>query len=133
MRSNDSLLFNVGFNTADTSQFEDLLSDNFEMYHDEAGIIPSKRALIASIKNLGKMDYKPRRKLVEGSLEVFQLMKNGILYGAIQTGEHQFYGIEKGKPEYLTSKARFTHVWLLENGKWKLSKALSYDHEQAKK
>ena len=32
--SKDSLLFNVGFNTCDISQFEKLLSDDFEFYHD---------------------------------------------------------------------------------------------------
>src|SRR5262249_421878 len=41
-----------------------------------------------------------------------------------------FYAQEKGRPEYLTSTAKFTHVWLLENGKWKLSRALSYDHQE---
>ncbi len=128
LRANDSLLFNVGFNNADTISFHELLSDNFEFYHDEAGIIPSKAALIASIRDLAKLTYRPRRQLVEGSMSVYPLKKNGQVYGAVQTGEHQFFAKEAGKPEYLTSTAKFTHLWLLENGKWKLSRVLSYDH-----
>lgn len=126
------MLFDVGFNTLDTNPFEALLSDNFEFYHDEAGITSSKNAFIQSIKDLSKLSYKPRRQLLESSLEVYPLEKNGTLYGAIQTGEHQFYAIEKGKLERWTSTAKFTHVWLLENGSWKLSRVLSYNHQEPK-
>ena len=130
LKAKDSLLFNVGFNTCDISQFENLVSDNFEFYHDKAGMTLSKSAFISSIKDgLCKLDYKPRRELIENSVQVFPLEKNGVLYGAIQMGTHKFYAIEKDKAEYLTDVAKFTHVWLLENGNWKLSRGLSYDHQ----
>lgn len=132
LRSNDSLLFQVGFNTCDISQFDNLLSDNFEFYHDKAGLTNSKAAFIASVQNgLCKLDYKPRRELVAGSLQVYPLEKNGALYGAVQLGEHKFYALEKGKPTQQTDEAKFTHVWLLENGRWKLSRGLSYAHQGA--
>jgi CubicO group peptidase (beta-lactamase class C family) len=131
LRIRDSLLFNVGFNTCDISQFESLISDNFEFYHDKSGITSSKSAFVASIKDgLCKLSYKPRRELVEESLEVYPLENNGALYGAIQMGKHRFYAIEKNKPEYFTSIAKFTHVWKIENGTWKLIKGLSYDHQE---
>ena len=133
LRANDSLLFTVGFNTVDTSVFEKLLSDNFEFYHDEAGIISSKESFITTIRALAKLPYKPRRALVEGSLEVYPLTKKGKLYGAVQNGQHQFFATEPGKPEYITSIATFSHLWLLENGKWKLSRVLSYDHHEPAK
>lgn len=127
----DSLLFNVGFNTCDIAQFENIVSNSFEFYHDKAGITSSKVEFIKSIKDgLCKLSYKPRRKLVEKSMEVFPLEKQGHLYGAIQTGTHQFFAIEKDKPEYITSIANFTHLWLLEDGSWKLSKGLSYNHRE---
>lgn len=133
LKVQDSLLFEVGFNTCDITQFENLVSDDFEFYHDKSGITATKADFIASIRDgLCKMDYKARRALVENSLEVYPLEKNRVLYGAIQTGNHRFYALEKGKPEYLTSVARFTHVWLLENGIWKLSRGLSYDHVSSK-
>ena len=132
IKEKDSLLFNIGFNTCDISQFENLVSDNFEFYHDKSGITPNKTAFIDGIKNgLCKMNYKAKRVLVEGSMQVFPLYKNGVLYGAIQNAKHEFYGIEPNKPEYLTSVALITHLWLLENGQWKLSRSLSFDHISA--
>lgn len=126
----DSLLFNVGFNTCDISQFERLVSENFEFYHDQSGITPSKEAFIAGTREgLCKMDYQPIRKLVAGSLQVFPLKNNGQLYGALQSGEHRFYAKYPGREEAeLTSGARFTHLWLLEAGEWKLARVLSFDH-----
>jgi len=133
LKLQDSLLFEVGFNTCDITQFEKLISVDFEFYHDKSGITSSKADFITGIRDgLCKMDYKARRELVANSLEVYPLENNGVLYGAIQTGNHRFYALENDKPEYLTSVARFTHVWLLENGQWKLSRGLSYDHRSSK-
>lgn len=133
LKTNDSLLFNVGFNNCDIHQFDSLISNNFEFYHDEAGISSSKAMFIESIRNgMCKLAYKPKRKLFPNSLKVYPLEKGGVVYGAIQTGEHEFYAIEPGKPEYLTSTALFTHIWLLENGIWKLSRGFSYNHKNSK-
>lgn len=130
LKTKDSLLFEVGFNTCDLKPFEVLVSEKFEFYHDQSGITPNKAAFLESIRNgLCKLSYRPRRELVQGSLMVYPLYKNGVLYGAIQMGKHRFFAIEKDKPEYFTSIAKFTHVWLLENGEWKLVSVLSYDHQ----
>jgi len=134
IKEKDSLLFNLGFNNCDISQFEKLVSEKFEFYHDQSGITNSKSAFINSIQNgLCKLNYKPKRVLVESSLEVYPLNNNGTLYGAIETGIHKFYALEKERAEYLTSIAKFSHLWVLENGKWKLSKGLSYDHKDFNK
>ena len=77
------------------------------------------------------MDHKPIRKLVPGSMELFSLKKNGLLYGMIQRGTHEFYIKEKGKPLYKTGIAKFTHLWLLEDNAWKLKRVLSFDHQAA--
>jgi len=133
LKAKDSLLFDVGFNTCNIAQFEALISDNFEFYHDENGITSSKAAFIEGFrKNVCGLSYKAKRVLVDNSLQVFPLEKNGAVYGAIETGEHKFYAIEGDKPEYLTSTANFTNLWLLENGEWKLSRSLSYNHQEPK-
>lgn len=134
LKEKDSLLFNEGFNKCSISQFEKLLSESFEFYHDQGGITSSKKAFIEGVKkNVCTLSYRAERRLDNNSLEVFPLNKNGVLYGAIQQGVHHFYAIEKDGSKYLTSTAKFTHVWLLENGDWKLSKGLSYDHQDFEK
>ena len=54
-----------------------------------------------------------------------------MVYGAILSGEHVFYVRQKGKPEVLDGRAKFTHLWLLKDGVWKMSRVLSYDHGPA--
>lgn len=129
LKASDSLLFDVGFNRCDLNAFDQLVNDDFEFYHDQSGITSSKKDFIASVREgICQLPYKPRRQLDAASMQVFPLEKGGVLYGAVQTGEHRFYANEKDKPEYLTSVARFTHLWLLQNGRWKLSRVFSYDH-----
>ncbi|MBK6965502.1 MAG: nuclear transport factor 2 family protein [Bacteroidales bacterium] len=130
LKAQDSLLFEVGFNNCDITQFENLVKEDFEFYHDKSGITATKADFIAGIRDgLCKMNYKARRELVENSLEVYPMENKGVLYGVIQTGSHRFYEVKDVKPDQLTSVAKFTHVWLLENGSWKLSRGLSYDHK----
>ncbi len=134
IKEKDSLLFNLGFNNCDIKQFENIVSENFEFYHDQSGITQTKSGFISGIKKgICELIYKPKRILAENSMEIYPLKNNNILYGAIQTGIHHFYAIEADKSEYLTSVAKFTHVWILENGDFKLSKGLSYDHKDFEK
>lgn len=134
IQKQDSLLFAIGFNRCDISQFENLLSEDFEFYHDELGITKSKSVFISNIKNqLCKLNYKPERVLERSSLEVFPLMNNNTLYGAVQSGIHRFYAKEANKEKYLTSTAKFTHIWLLEKGKWFLNRVISYNHQGVQK
>lgn len=130
LKTNDSLLFDAGFNRCDIAAFEFLISDDLEFYHDQGGITNSKAEFIATVrKNIcGNPNYRSRRELLKGSLEVFPLFNNGKLYGAIQKGIHKFYEKPAGKPEIDGSIARFTHLWLLVDNQWTLKRVLSYDH-----
>lgn len=129
LETRDELLFDRAFNKCETGLLETLIADDFEFFHDQAGITPSKKAFIKSISDgICKLTYKPRRELVDESLRVFPMRRDGTLYAAIQTGEHRFFAIEKNKPEILTSTAKFTHLWRLEKGEWRLARVLSYDH-----
>ncbi len=131
LKTKDSLLFNVGFNNCDISQFQNLTTDDLEFYHDKAGIQNTQDVFISAIKTgICNKDnpYKSRRELVEGSLKVFPLYNNGELYGAIQNGEHKFYERFEGQ-EKAGSIAKFSHLWILENNQWKIKRVYSFDHQ----
>lgn len=123
----DSLLFSVGFNTCDIKQYEVLLSDNLKFYHDKDGI-SDRTKFLRDLKNglcKSPETRQVKRVLVKESTEIFPLYKNNVLYGAIQNGEHLFYENPENKP----GAAKFTNVWMLENGEWKLTTSLSFDHK----
>jgi|TARA_B110000977_G_scaffold46911_1_gene63784 hypothetical protein len=134
IREKDSLLFQIGFNQIDTLQVVKLTSTDFEFYHDEHGITETKSAFVSNIDGIRELPFKTWRTLVDGSMEVFPLYKDNsqVLYGAIQIGVHDFYQQNEGEDARKTNTARFTHLWIIENGDWKLKRVLSYDHQVPK-
>lgn len=129
--SKDSLLFNLGFNTCDINQFENLLSEKFEFFHDKDSI-SNKEQFLHNLRNglcISPTTFQSRRELLPESTEIYPLYKREKLYGAIQVGVHQFFETIENRKEVFGSSAKFTHLWLLENGVWKLTKSLSYDHQ----
>ncbi|MCK5399993.1 MAG: nuclear transport factor 2 family protein [Flavobacteriaceae bacterium] len=134
LKQKDSLMFELSFNQLDTSILDELATDDVEFYHDKGGATFTKQEFIEGMKSLGNLSYKARRELVKGSTEVFPMYKNGELYAAILKGEHRFYAKEPNdKPEYLTSTAKYTVLWILVNNEWKMSRIFSYDHQTPKK
>ncbi len=131
IRVQDSLLFDLGFGQCDTDLLEELVSDDFEYYHDQSGVLQSKSTFIEDFQEgICKLDYQPRRELVEVSMRLFPLYDDGVLYGVLQNGEHRFWADRADRPSTLTSSAQFSHLWLLEEVDWKLSRVLSYDHRK---
>lgn len=124
----DTQFWNV-YNTCDVANFKKFLTDDLEFYHDKGGLTKTSYKLVESVKNNLCVDpnTKLRREAVEGTVKVFPLNN----YGAIITGEHLFYLTENRKPERLVESAKFTHVWKNENGTWRMSRVLSYDHQKA--
>lgn len=127
----DSIIFERGFNMCLLAEIGPSISDDLEFYHDQGGLSETKIEFLDALKQniCSNFDKKPIRKLANGSLNVFPLDNNGVLYAAIQHGEHEFYIKEPNRPAYLTSTAMFTHVWILENDSWILKRVLSYDHK----
>jgi hypothetical protein len=132
LKTADSLLFESAFNRCDFEALEKIAHKDLQFLHDQGGMQNREEFFKAVRENIcGNPNRKPVRKLVEGSLSVYPMYKNGQLYGAIQMGIHEFYVSENGGQLQITSMAKFTHTWLLENGKWKLYYVLSYDHQPA--
>ncbi len=129
----DSLLFKEAFNKCNIDVLYDVIDEDFEFYHDQSGTTHGKAPFIESIrKNICALSYKPSRRLVKGSTEMFPLYNNGEVYGLIQHGVHEFYASEANKEPYLTSIAKFTHLWIKKDNNWTLKRSLSYDHKSPK-
>jgi hypothetical protein len=126
----DSLIFDVGFNKCNLKPTEELLAEDVEFYHDVAGTQNKEEFMTAIRQNIcAPKDRKPIRKLVPGSLKVFPLYNNGVLYGMITEGAHEFYIKEPIKELYQTGKALFNTLWIKENDYWKAKRIYSYHHE----
>lgn len=133
LKKQDSVFFERGFNNCDVAYLEKTVADNLKFYHDNGGFQDKKLFLERTKQNIcGNPNQKPIRKVIENSLEVFPLYNNGELYGAIQTGEHQFFIREKGKEDAIGGQAKFTTVWTKKDGNWMMSDVLSYDHGNPK-
>jgi len=128
----DSTFFERGFNQCDIAYLENHISVGLRFFHDQSGF-QDRQAFIENTKKslCANPDIKPIRKVDSGSLEVFPLYSSGVLYGVIQKGKHNFYLRESGKKDVWTSRARFTHVWVLNNKTWQISEVLSYDHQNS--
>lgn len=134
LKKQDSIFFERAFNHCDFEYLNKTIHKDLIFFHDQSGIqnrndfIENTKKYICSSPN-----QKPIRKVEENSLEVYPLYNNGKLYGAIQSGIHDFYIREPNKADVQTSRALFTHVWLLENGGWQLKEVLSFDHNDPTK
>lgn len=134
LKKQDSIFFERSFNLCDLEYLNKAIHKDLIFYHDQSGI-QDRESFLANTKKYicGDTIKKPIRKVVEESLEVFPLYNNGKLYGAIQNGIHNFYIREKNREDIHTSRAKFTSVYLLENGNWLLKEVLSFDHSDPSK
>ena len=89
----DSAMFDA-FNNRDISVLQTFLSEELEFYHDFGGVTNYTQN-IEAFKKTFDSDRKLRRALVSGSMEVHPIKD----FGAVQTGVHRFYVMEKGQKE----------------------------------
>ncbi|KGO84395.1 nuclear transport factor 2 family protein [Flavobacterium beibuense] len=122
----DSLAFEA-YNTCDLEKSRTFFTDDVEFYHDKGGISKGCDKLMENMrKHICNGSQKILRKPILSTFEVYPMFG----YGAILSGDHEFYIVENGV-ERKTGTAKFTHLWILENGKWKMSRILSYEHKPA--
>jgi len=125
-------LFWKAYNSCDTAKYQEFIASDVEFYHDKGGItLGLEKLLEITKKNLcGPTDFRLRREAVPGTVKVFPMESGGVVYGAVISGSHVFY-IRQAGQEKLDGLARFTHLWLLKDGVWKMTRILSYDHGPA--
>ena len=92
---------------------------NVEFYHDTGGVTWTRDDMLANTKKYVCGNFT--RELVPGTLKVTPIKD----FGAIAQGVHRFCQAASGKCEGL---ADFAIVWRNQNGKWEITRVLSYAH-----
>ena len=92
---------------------------NVEFYHDTGGVTWTRDDMLANTKKYVCGNFT--RELVPGTLKVTPIKD----FGAIAQGVHRFCQAASGKCEGL---ADFAIVWRNQNGKWEITRVLSYGH-----
>jgi ketosteroid isomerase-like protein len=132
VRSLDSAFWDV-YNNCNVQAMKKYVTDDLEFYHDKGGPMKGLGPFLETAqRNLCSDDnFRLRREAVEGTVQYFPMKNDGTIYGAILSGQHLFYILQKGKSPRPDGLARFTHLWLLTESGWKMSRVISYDHQPA--
>lgn len=124
------ILFDAVFAHCSPDTLADAITDDFEFHHDQWGLIADSRTKFADsirkqcLRRESGENPASRRELVSGTQTVYPSGENG----AIETGVHRFYEIATNGQEMLVGIARYAHAWRREDGVWRVSRILSYEH-----
>jgi hypothetical protein len=116
----DSLMF-AAYNTQNLTVMKTYFTKDLEWYQDNGGLL-NYETVFTNFQSIFDRPEKLSRELVKGTLEVIPV-KN---FGAIEIGQHRFKHMENGKLEVGTF--RFVMIWKNDNGNWKISRVISFDH-----
>jgi hypothetical protein len=114
--------FNQCKDPAQLQRHAQYFATDVEFYHDNGGVTWNRDQMLANTAKYVCGNF--RRELVAGTLKVFQIKG----FGAIAQGTHRFCQFATGKCE---GEADFTNVWRFKDGKWEMTRVLSYGHRAA--
>ena len=121
--------FTLVFQGCDPGRLRDLLAPDFEFYHDRNGFTGSAEPIIAryATRCARRRDQplRHRRELVAGRQHIDPVPG----HGAVEVGDHVFLFRPDDGEWRVGGSGRYLHVWRLVEGSWRLSRAISYDHQ----
>ncbi|HEV2843394.1 MAG TPA: nuclear transport factor 2 family protein [Thermoanaerobaculia bacterium] len=119
----DAEMFDA-YNRCDLEKIGTFFTEDLEFYHDQTGLSRGRQAMVDAVKQ--NICGKVRRDLEPGTLEVYPLKG----YGAVEIGEHRFCDPKKNEKcvEGNSGIAKFVMLWQNQDGKWKITRVISYDH-----
>ncbi|HEX2059671.1 MAG TPA: nuclear transport factor 2 family protein [Thermoanaerobaculia bacterium] len=120
----DTQLFDA-FNQCNLEKLGSLFDENVEFYHDQGGVSHGRRAVVEAVKN--NICGKVQRVLV-GTTQVYPM--HG--FGAVQMGVHRFTHPGRDDVEPM-GEAQFIHLWQKQDGVWRITRVISYDHHAVTK
>ena len=121
VRDLDQKLFDA-YNHCDLATLGSMVSDDLEFYHDQTGLTVGKGPFLAAIKQ--NICGKVERTLLPNILEVYPLKG----FGAVEIGIHRFH--HPGRPQDGMGDAKFVTLWQNKDGVWKVTRVISYEHNQ---
>ena len=119
----DKALF-AAFNRRDIDALREFFAPDLEFYQDNQRVTNLQENMETFRDNFSQSGHL-RRELVAGTLEVYPLKD----FGAMELGVHRFYWTDQGGPERLSATAKFVHIWRKQDGSWKITRVISYDHK----
>ncbi|WP_223650506.1 nuclear transport factor 2 family protein [Hymenobacter psoromatis] len=123
----DSSVF-AAFNRCDSLAYKPFFAPDLEFYHDLGGLTTGRQLEMKSFREMCARGSHIRRELVKGTLEVHPLKG----YGAVEIAVHRFYHTNKGQAEKLSGTYKFIHVWQRTATGWRITRVISYGHEDMK-
>lgn len=125
----DAELFDVMFNRCEPEVLADLVTEDMEFYHDLGGAMIGRDAFVADYARsctarLAPEAWRSRRVLTPGSFRVYPVPG----YGAVAEGAHTFHERRGDGPETPVGRARFSVLWKLDDGQWRMARVFSIDH-----
>ena len=118
----DTAVFDAFNHCADPAQLQAHAAHfaaDVEFYHDTGGVTWTREAMIANTAKHACGHYT--RELVARSMQVYPVKD----FGAIARGVHRFCRVDSGRCE---GEADFTMVWRQQDGRWRVTRVLSYGH-----
>jgi len=120
IQKQDAAFFGA-FNAHELEAMMAFFAADLEFYHDKDGRL-SFDQVKAGFQTMFSRNDGIRRDLVPGTLRVYPVPN----YGAIETGSHKFCHVERGKDD--CGAFQFVLVWQKQDGRWRVTRALSFDH-----
>lgn len=120
IKAEDARLF-AAYNHCDLATLGDMVSDDLEFYHDQTGLSVGKAPFLKAIKE--NICGKVQRKLLLDTLEVYPIKD----YGAVELGIHCF---THPHDRSNLGDARFLTLWQDKDGTWKVTRVISFEHNQ---
>lgn len=125
----DAELFDVLFNRCEPEALARLVTADVEFYHDRGGAMFGRTLFVEDYERSCRARLLPeawrsRRVLTPGTFHVYAIPG----YGAVTEGAHTFNERRGDGPETPVGRARFSILWKLEDGQWRMARAFSIDH-----
>ena len=120
----DSAVFDAFNRCTDPAQLQrhaSYFAPDVEFYHDTGGVTWTREAMLANTRKHACGRYT--RALVAGSLRVSPVKD----FGAIAQGVHRFC---QAGGTACDGEADFVMVWRLRDGRWQVTRVLSYGHRR---